>query len=76
MIILFSNIVKLKLNFETGLDRYYGLLDIAEKYGIFKKVSTRYELPDGSKVQGRDAFITYVRENEEFRKSIEDKLNG
>jgi hypothetical protein len=36
-----------------GLDRYYGLLDLAEKYGIFKKVSTRYELPDGSKVFGK-----------------------
>jgi len=36
-----------------GLDRYYGLLDLAEKYGIFKKVSTRYEMPDGTKVFGK-----------------------
>lgn len=46
--------VELKLNFETGLDRYYGLLEIAEAAGIFKKVSTRYELPDGSKVFGKN----------------------
>ena len=32
---------------------YYGLLDLAEKYDIIKKVSTRYELPDGRKVFGK-----------------------
>jgi RecA/RadA recombinase len=37
------------LRFDSGLDRYYGLLDIAEEAGIFKKLSTQYELPDGSK---------------------------
>jgi RecA/RadA recombinase len=41
------------LNYQTGLDRYYGLLDVAEKYDIIKKVSTRYELPDGTKVFGK-----------------------
>jgi len=35
------------LNYEKGLDRYYGLVSIAEKYGIFKKVSTRFETPSG-----------------------------
>ena len=34
-------------------DRYYGLLELAEKYGVFKKVSTRFELPDGSKQFGK-----------------------
>ena len=41
------------LDYHTGLNRYYGLLDIAEKYEIIKKVSTRYELPDGSKAFGK-----------------------
>ena len=45
--------VEVKLSYDTGLDRYYGLLDLAEKAGIFKKVSTRYELPDGSKIFGK-----------------------
>lgn len=48
-----GKVVEVKLSFEKGLDRYFGLLDIAEKYGIIKKVSTRYELPDGSKVFGK-----------------------
>jgi len=45
--------VEVKLSYDSGLDRYYGLLDLAEKYNIIKKVSTRYELPDGSKVFGK-----------------------
>lgn len=46
--------VKMRLDFETGLDRHYGLRELAEKYDIFKKVSTRIELPDGTKVWGKD----------------------
>lgn len=45
-----SQKVELQLNFETGLNRYYGLLPLAEAAGIIKKVSTRYELPDGTKM--------------------------
>ena len=46
--------VEVRLSYSTGLDRYYGLLEIAEKYNIIKKVSTRYELPDGTKVFGKN----------------------
>jgi len=46
--------VEVLLSYQKGLDKYYGLLDIAEKHGIFKKSSTRYELPDGSKVFGKN----------------------
>ena len=42
-------IVDVRLTYSKGLDQYYGLLDLAEESGLFKKVSTRYELPDGSK---------------------------
>jgi RecA/RadA recombinase len=45
--------VSVLLTYEKGLDRYYGLLDLAEKYSIFKKVSTRYELPDGKTAFGK-----------------------
>lgn len=45
--------IELLLNFSTGLHRYYGLLELALKYGIFKSVSTRIELPDGSKTFGK-----------------------
>jgi RecA/RadA recombinase len=33
---------------DRGLDKYYGLLDLAEKYEIFKKSGTRYETAFGS----------------------------
>jgi len=46
--------VEVLLTYDKGLDRYYGLLDLAEKYGIIKKVSTRYELPSGTKVFGKE----------------------
>lgn len=46
--------VKLRLSYKTGLDRYYGLLDLAEEFKIFKKISTRFELPDGRKVFGKE----------------------
>lgn len=46
--------VEVLLTYDKGLDRYYGLLELAEKYRIFNKVSTRYELPDGSKVFGKE----------------------
>jgi len=39
--------VEVQLNYDTGLNPYYGLVPIAIKYGIFKKVSTRIELPNG-----------------------------
>ena len=38
-----------RLTYNKGLDKYYGLLDLALKYGMFKQVSTRIELPDGTK---------------------------
>ena len=37
--------VDVRLSYTDGLDKYYGLLDLALKYGIFKSVSTRIELP-------------------------------
>jgi hypothetical protein len=46
--------VEVKITYSTGLDRYFGLLEIAEKYGIIKKVSTRYELSNGVKVFGKN----------------------
>ena len=48
-----NKMVDVRLTYDKGLDRYYGLLELAEKYGVFKKVSTRYELPDGSKHFGK-----------------------
>tara|TARA_R110000744_G_scaffold134928_1_gene244251 strand:- start:731 stop:976 length:246 start_codon:yes stop_codon:yes gene_type:complete len=44
-----NKMVDVLLTYDKGLDRYYGLCDLAVAHGIFKQVSTRIELPDGSK---------------------------
>jgi len=41
--------IDVRLTYDKGLDKHYGLLDLAIKYNIFKSVSTRIELPDGTK---------------------------
>ena len=48
-----NKMVDVRLSYETGLDRYYGLLELAIKYGIFKQMSTRIELPDGTTQFGK-----------------------
>lgn len=61
------------LNFNNGLDKYYGLFDMAVEAGIFKKVSTRYELPDGSK-----AFeVAILRDPAKFfTKDVLDRIDA
>ena len=48
-----NKMVDVRLTYDKGLDRHYGLIDLAVKYDIFKSVSTRIELPDGSKQYGK-----------------------
>jgi hypothetical protein len=48
-----NKIVEVRLSYTHGLDRYYGLLDLAVDHNIIKKVSTRFEMPDGSKHFGK-----------------------
>tara|TARA_Y100000034_G_scaffold15110_1_gene15937 strand:- start:3660 stop:4718 length:1059 start_codon:yes stop_codon:yes gene_type:complete len=48
-----NKMVDVLLTYDAGLSKYYGLLELAEKYGILKKVSTRYEMPDGAKLYGK-----------------------
>ena len=51
-----NKMVDVLLTYDKGLDKYYGLLDIAEKYGIIKKVANRYEFSDGSKHYGKTIY--------------------
>ena len=80
-----NKMVDVRLTYDKGLDKYYGLLELAEKYDIFKKVSTRYELPDGSKQFGKtilndpetyftDEIMSKLDEaaSKEFKYGVED----
>jgi len=67
-----NKMVDVLLRYDTGLDRYYGLIDVAVDHGIFKKVSTRIELPDGSK-----QYAKTIMENPDkyFTKDILDQID-
>ncbi len=64
--------VETRLFFDKGLDKYYGLIDIAVKHHIFEKVSTKIVLPDGT-----STFETrIVREPEKyFTEEILNKID-
>ena len=66
-----NKMVDVRLTYDKGLDKYYGLLELAEKYDIFKKVSTRYEMPDGTKQYGKSILNDPEKY---FTKDIMDKL--
>ena len=51
-----NKVVDVRLTYDKGLDRYYGLLDLALKHNIFKQVSTRIELPDGTKQYAKSIY--------------------
>lgn len=66
-----KKVVKTRLNFSNGLERYYGLLDLAIKHGIVKRLSTQIEWPDGRKLFEK----TIYREPEKyFTPDIMEKL--
>ncbi len=67
-----NKMVDVILKYDSGLDRYYGLLDLAVKYDIFKQASTRIELPDGTTQFGKT-----INNNPEkyFTEEVLDQLN-
>lgn len=42
--------VSMYISYKNGLNRYYGLLELAEEVGMVKRVGNRYEFPDGQKL--------------------------
>ena len=68
-----NKMVDVRLSYDKGLDRYYVLLELAIKYGVFKQVSTRIELPDG-KTQFGKTIINNPEEyfTEEVMKQLDD----
>jgi recombination protein RecA len=60
----------------VGVDGIADLVDTAEMSGIVNRTGAWYILEDGSKVQGRDAFVNKVKEDPELYRSIEEQLSG
>jgi recombination protein RecA len=59
-----------------GIDSIGDLVDAAEMRGYVQRTGAWYQLDDGTKVQGREAFVDHVRENEGLRKQLEEKLGA
>ena len=66
-----NRMVDVRLNYDTGLDRHYGLLDMALASGIFEKSSTRVKLPNG-----KTEFGKTINNNPEkyFTEDVMEKL--
>ena len=51
-----NSMVDVMLNYDSGLNPYYGLVELAIECDLFKKVSTRIELPDGRKAYEKTIY--------------------
>ena len=60
----------------VGVDEIADLVDTAELAGIVSRTGAWYILPDGNKVQGRDGFVTRVRDDIEIEKLLREQLNA
>ena len=67
-----NQMIDVSLNFDTGLNRYYGLVEFAVAEGIFKKLGTRIELPGGEKVFEKRL---YAQGEKFFTKEILDAID-
>jgi len=53
-----------------GIDSIGDLVDTAEMYGLVERTGAWYILPDGNKVQGRDAFVNYVKDDKDLQQIL------
>jgi recombination protein RecA len=60
----------------VGIDTIGDLVDTAEMMGLVSRTGAWYLLPDGSKVQGREAFVNRVREDLDLQDSLKEQVNG
>ena len=50
-----NKMIDVKLGYQSGIDRYYGLLEFGEKHGVFKRSGNRYEI-DGKQLYGKSIY--------------------
>ena len=60
----------------VGIDSIGDLCDTAESLGIINRTGAWYQFDDGTKVQGREAFIARVKEDLDLQDTIKNKING
>ena len=62
--------IDVRLGYQSGIDRHYGLLEFGEKHGVFKKSGNRYEI-DGKTLYGKSI---YDNPEKYFDKKVMDAL--
>jgi RecA/RadA recombinase len=67
-----NKMIDVKLGYQSGIDRYYGLLEFGEKHGVFKRSGNRYEI-DGKQLYGK---VIYGEPEKYFDKKTMDKLEA
>jgi RecA/RadA recombinase len=67
-----NKMIDVKLGYQSGIDRYYGLLEFGEKHGVFKRSGNRYEI-DGKQLYGK---VIYNEPEKYFDKKTMDKLEA
>ena len=67
-----NQMVDVRLYYERGFDRYYGLLELAEKHNVLEKIGNRFIMPDGSK---QYATTIYKDPEKFFTKELLDKID-
>lgn len=58
-----------------GIDSIADLVDTAEANGLVERTGAWYKLENGEKIQGRDGFIKYVKENSAYQNELRAKLS-
>ena len=59
-----------------GVDEIADLVDTAEMSGFVERTGAWYKITEDEKVQGRDAFVQYVKDNPDFQKNLKEKVFG
>lgn len=65
-----NKMIDVRLGYQSGIDRYYGLLEFGEKHGVFKRSGNRYEI-DGKQLYGKSI---YSEPEKYFDKKVMDGL--
>ena len=65
-----NKMIDVRLGYQSGIDRYYGLLEFGEKHGVFKRSGNRYEI-DGKQLYGKSI---YAEPEKYFDKDIMKQL--
>ena len=65
-----NKMIDVRLGYQSGIDRYYGLLEFGEKHGVFKRSGNRYEI-DGKQLYGKSI---YAEPEKYFDKKVMDAL--